>query len=97
RNVTGVQTCALPIYFQAFTLVDQAPIDMAIVDLDAPQAEESWKAFRQSFPQAPAITVSLTPKEQKGPYWLAKPVNPHALRSLLSSEESRVGNESVKS
>jgi len=71
--------------FQAFTLVDQAPIDVAIVDLDAPQAEENWKVFRRNFPQTPAITVSLTPKEQKGPYWLAKPVNLHALKSLLAS------------
>lgn len=71
--------------YQEFTLVDTAPVDVAIVDLDASHSERRWKEFRKSFQHTPAITVSLTPRSHKGPYWLSKPINPHALKSLLVS------------
>lgn len=71
--------------YQAFTLVSEAPVDVAIVDLDAANSEQKWRAFREQFELTPAITVSLRPQAEKGPYWLAKPINTHALKSLLVS------------
>jgi len=75
--------------YQGFTLVDTAPVDVAIVDLDASNSEHQWQEFRHNFQTTPAITVSLTPQSHKGPYWLSKPINPHALKSLLISLNPR--------
>src|SRR5207253_4486156 len=81
-HVTGVQTCALPIFY--FDVGVERPIDLALVQLDLPRdsAGQPQQTFREGEPVTLQATVQAVGKDLS-----------NALVWHVRSEERRVGKE----
>src|SRR3546814_12904104 len=94
--VTGVQTCALPISEHDADLV---LLDIAMPGIDGLEAARHLAAFEPR----PAVVFctaydahALSAFEAAAVDYLVKPVRAERLHAALSSEETRVGKECVR-
>lgn len=74
-------------------LVERAPADFAIVELDTPNPTKTWDLFRQTFPSTLALVLSLKEQSKSNALFLQKPMNMEKLRQSVDEIKSYLVNE----
>jgi hypothetical protein len=69
--------------WERFSLLTAGKPHVAVVDLDAPNPDRVWSAYRKRYPETPSVILSATPQERDGAVWITKPVSPAALKTAI--------------
>jgi hypothetical protein len=67
----------------AFLLADEASAQATVVDMDGPGAADLWAAYRQRFPDRPAVVLSVREPTVSGAVALRKPLRVASLLQAL--------------
>jgi len=67
------------------SLVGSGQVDLAIVDLDTPSPERTWREFRNRHPDVPSIVLSLREQQRDNARHVRKPVDAATLRRAIDA------------
>lgn len=70
--------------WERFSLLTAGKPHVAVVDLDAGDADRVWREYRRRFPDTPSVILSTRPQEREGALWIGKPVSPAALKTAIT-------------
>lgn len=82
-------------------VVEQSPIDFAIVELDTPNPTKTWGDFREIFPDTLALTLSLQEQQLVNTVFVQKPLDMEKLRNSVDEviaylSEAKTGKKNSK-